>query len=401
MHKLDTDKVIIVGGGPIGLICGFWLAKQGIRISIYEKGSKIPEDLRASTWHPATLDMLDEYHISDEIIKKGSITPSWQYRYQDTGERAIFELNVLEGETKHPYRVQCEQFHIVKYLSNKINQLDNASLHLNSNVCDINQDDEGVDVQILSNGEIITERCKYLIGCDGGHSLIRNKLGLGFEGKTYPVLTMVAITNFPFENFYEGLSGVNYIWTKKSNFSLLKVPNRWRSGITPVEGQSPEEALSDDALESHFQKIYSRPGEKYQILARGMYQTHQRVTEKFNLGRVLLAGDSAHLNSPNGGLGMNCGVHDAINLSKKIFKVWHGGDSSLFDLYTRQRKTIATQYVHSLSDANHKRMRQTDPEIRRKIMDDFKKITSNKKLMKNYLMKSSMIDSVRYAESIE
>jgi hypothetical protein len=98
---------------------------------------------------------------------------------------------------------------------------------------------------------------------------------------------------------------------------------------------------------------------------------------------------------------MNCGVHDAIYLSDKIYKVWHGQDSSLFGLYTKQRKTIATEYVHNLSDANHKRMRQTDPAIRRKIMDDFKRITSNRKLMKNYLMKSSMIDSVKYAESIK
>ncbi len=401
MSKIDNDKVIIVGGGPIGLICGFWLAKKGIRVSIYEKGIKIPEDLRASTWHPATLDMLDEFNISDKIISKGSITPSWQYRYQDSGERAIFELNVLEGETNHPYRVQCEQFHIVKYLSKKLQKLDNAKLFLNSDVYDIHQDEKGVDVHILSNGEKLTERCKYLVGCDGGHSIIRQKLGLGFEGKTYPVLTMVAITDFPFENFYDGLSGVNYIWTEKSNFSLLKVPDRWRSGITPIKGQSPIDALSDDSLENHFQKIYARPGEKYNILARGMYQTHQRVTETFNLGRVMLAGDAAHLNSPNGGLGMNCGVHDAINLSDKIYKVWHGQDSSLFGLYTKQRKTIATEYVHNLSDANHKRMRQTDPAIRRKIMDDFKRITSNRKLMKNYLMKSSMIDSVKYAESIK
>ena len=153
MKKKNDDQVIIVGGGPIGLICGFWLAKMGITVSIYEKGTIIPEDLRASTWHPATLDMLDEYDISDMIIRKGSITPSWQYRYQDTGERAIFELNVLEGETNHPYRVQCEQFHVVKYLSNKIQGLDNANLYLNCNVFDIAQDEEGVDVHIIDKGD--------------------------------------------------------------------------------------------------------------------------------------------------------------------------------------------------------------------------------------------------------
>ncbi len=399
--KNINDRVIIAGAGPIGLICGYWLARKGISVSIFDKSSEIPLDLRASTWHPVTLDLLSEYDVDREVIKKGSITPSWQYRYQDTGERAIFELDVLKGETNHPYRVQCEQFHIVRYLSNKINKLENSSLSLNSKVINFNQDKDGVSVTILKDGKQFTEKCKFLIGCDGGHSLVRSKLGLGFEGKTYPILTMVAITDFPFENYYDGLSGVNYIWTKNSNFSLLKVPNKWRSGITPKPGEKPEDALSDKSLNDHFQKIYLRRGEKYNILAKGMYQTHQRVTETFNVKRVLLAGDAAHLNSPNGGLGMNCGVHDAINLVSKLYKVWHGGDFSLFDLYTKQRKAVAINYVHSLSDANHKRMRQTDPLVRRKIMDEFKKITSDRKLMKMYLMKSSMIESIKYAESIK
>ena len=153
-------------------------------------------------------------------------------------------------------------------------------------------------------------------------------------------------------------------------------------------------------MQKHFQKIVSRPGKKYNILAKGKYQTHQRVTEKFNVGRIFLAGDAAHLNSPNGGLGMNCGVHDAINLASKIFAVWHGEDPKIFDLYTKQRKAIAIDYVHRLSDANHRRMRQTDPIQRREIMDNFKRITSDSKLMKEYLMDSSMINAVRYANSI-
>lgn len=396
----DSERVIIAGAGPIGQICGYWLARKGIPVTILDKSKEIPVDLRASTWHPATLDMLKEYEIDLHILQKGSVTPSWQYRYQDTGERAIFELKVLEGETSHPYRVQCEQFHVVRHLAEKIKKLDNAEIYWGAELVNFDQDSTGVNVKFLQNKENFSLRGHYLVGCDGGHSKVREKLGLGFEGKTYPVLTMVAITDFPFENYYDGLSGVNYIWTPESNFSLLKVPDRWRSGITPAKNQSPEEALSDDSLQKHFQKIVSRPGKKYNILAKGKYQTHQRVTEKFNVGRIFLAGDAAHLNSPNGGLGMNCGVHDAINLASKIFAVWHGEDPKIFDLYTKQRKAIAIDYVHRLSDANHRRMRQTDPIQRREIMDNFKRITSDSKLMKEYLMDSSMINAVRYANSI-
>ena len=159
--KNINDRVIIAGAGPIGLICGYWLARKGISVSIFDKSSGIPLDLRASTWHPVTLDLLSEYGVDLEIIKKGSITPSWQYRYQDTGERAIFELEVLKGETNHPYRVQCEQFHIVRYLSNKINELENSSLSLNSKVINFNQDKDGVSVIILKDGKQFTEKCKF------------------------------------------------------------------------------------------------------------------------------------------------------------------------------------------------------------------------------------------------
>ena len=366
------DRVLIAGAGPIGQICGYWLARKGIPVLLYDKSIDIPCDLRASTWHPATLDLLQEYDVDRYILKTGSITPSWQYRFQNTGERAIFELNVLDSETSHPYRVQCEQFHVVRHLTERINSLDNAEICWGSEVVEVEQDQDGVTVTVLKNGKKYLSRGRYLVGCDGGHSLVRRKLGLGFDGKTYPVLTMVAITDFPFEDHYEGLSGVNYIWTQESNFSLLKVPDRWRSGITPKIDQSPEQALSDDALQQHFQNIVSRPGKRYNILAKGKYQTHQRVTERFNVGRVFLAGDAAHLNSPNGGLGMNCGVHDAVNLALKIFETWNSDNLSVFDLYTRQRKAVATKYIHRLSDANHRRMRETDHAKRRQIMDDLK-----------------------------
>ena len=401
IFPMVSERVLIAGAGPVGQICGYWLARKGIPVLLLDKSKDIPEDLRASTWHPATLDMLQEYEITNHILEKGSITPSWQYRFQDTGERAIFELEVLKGETGHPYRVQCEQFHVVRHLTEKIGAVDNAEIRWGAEVVDVHQDDQGVSVTVEQAGERYVVHGRYLIGCDGGHSRVRERLKLGFEGKTYPVLTMVAITDFPFENYYEGLSGVNYVWTKESNFSLLKVPDRWRSGITPKPGQSPDEALSDGALQQHFQNVVARPGENYNILAKGRYQTHQKVTERFNAGRVLLAGDAAHLNSPNGGLGMNCGVHDAINLVGKLLDVWHGADPSVFDLYTRQRKAIATEYVHRLSDANHHRMRERDPAKRREIMDNFKRITSDPRLMKDYLMESSMINAVRHAESIE
>ncbi len=396
----NTDRIVIAGAGPIGLICAHRLAGMGIPVLVVDKSTVIPTDLRASTWHPATLDMLEEIGVTSYILEKGAKAPTWQYRFRDTGERAIFDLRVLSNETRHPYRVQCEQFHIVRYLAEKLSDFDNAEIRWGTQAVDVGQDDDCAWLDVECEGERERLTGRLVIGADGGRSIIREKLGIGFEGKTYEAITMVAITDFPFEDHFEGLSGVNYIWTEYSNFSLLRVPDRWRSGITPKPGQTPEEALSDDSLEAHFQAIVPRD-DRYDILARGMYSTHQMVAERFNVGRILLAGDAAHLNSPNGGLGMNTGVHDAFNLTEKISGVWQGANGlDLFDRYTRQRKAIAIEYAHKISDANHFRMRERDPAKRRVIMDEMKRITGDDTLMREWLMNSSMINSVRHAAEI-
>ncbi len=395
------ERVIIAGGGPIGLICAYRLSLMGIPTVVFDKSEEIPTDLRASTWHPATLDMLEEMGVTDVILAKGAKCPSWQYRFQNTSERAVFDLRVLEGETGHPYRVQCEQFHVVRHLVDVLGQRDNVEIHWGAEVVGVAQGDDHAAFTVRRGDEEETVAGRFAIAADGGRSTIRQVLDLGFDGKTYPIFTMVAITDFPFEKYYEGLSNVSYVWTDDGNFSLLRVPDRWRSGITPQPDQTPEQALSDDNINAHFQRIVPR-AERYDILARGSYRTHMRVTETFNVGRILLAGDAAHLNTPNGGLGLNCGVHDAINLTGKIHDVWHGrAGMDVFDRYTRQRKTIATDYVHRMSDANHHRMRERDPDKRRAIMDEMKQITADDVRMKAWLMDSSMINAVRYAETIE
>ena len=255
----DDDRVLIAGAGPIGLICGYWLARKGISVHIVDRFEEIPVDLRASTWHPATLDMLEEHGVTEHILAKGSKTPSWQYRFRDTGERAVFELSVLADETNHPYRVQCEQFHVVRYLAEKVGALDNATLWFGADAVGFAQYDDHVTLDVSRSGETTTLRGRYLIAADGGQSAIRQKAGIGFGGKTYEAVTLVAITDFPFEDHYEGLSGVNYVWTESSNFSLLRVPDRWRSGITPKPGQTPEEAFTDESIQAHFQAIVPRP----------------------------------------------------------------------------------------------------------------------------------------------
>ena len=399
MTKVD-DRILIVGAGPVGLTCAYSLARQGIPVTVLEREPDVPVDLRATTWHPPTLDFMDDLGVAQHLIANGHQAPTWQQRIKETGERAVFDLGVLRGETRHPYRLQCEQVHAVRFLTERLLEIDATAVRFGTTVSSIDHDENGVSVT-LENGDdrsVLTGR--YLVGADGAHSIARKTLGLGFAGKTYETLLLVAtIGDFPFEDHHEDLSDVNYVWSDDGSFSLLRVPGKWRSGIRPKPGRPPEESLTDAALQAHFNAIVPRK-EAYDVQARGMYRVHQRVTERFSLGRVALAGDAAHLNSPNGGMGMNCGIHDAVNLAEKLSQIWRGGSTDLLDLYDRQRRTVATTYVNEHADKNHRRMQVRDPDARRAILSEMQETAADLAKAKAFLMRSSMIAGVREANAV-
>ena len=399
MTKID-DRILIVGAGPVGLTCAYSLALAGIPVTVLEREPDVPHDLRATTWHPPTLDFMDDLGVAEHLIANGHCAPTWQQRIKETGERAVFDLGLLHGETRHPYRLQCEQVHAVRFLTERLLEIDESSVRFGTSVSAVEQDDAGVAATVDEMGEQSVISARYLVGADGAHSIVRKALGLDFAGKTYETLLLVAtIGYFPFEDHHEGLSDVNYVWSDEGNFSLLRVPGKWRSGIRPKPGRSPEESLTDAAIQDHFNSVVPR-AEAYDVQARGMYRVHQRVTTKFCLGRVALAGDAAHLNSPNGGMGMNCGIHDAVNLADKRKRMWQGGDQ-LLDLYDRQRRPVATAYVNEHADKNHRRMQVQDKEERRTILSEMQQVAADPDKAKVFLMRSSMIAGVREAAAID
>jgi 3-(3-hydroxy-phenyl)propionate hydroxylase len=228
---------------------------------------------------------------------------------------------------------------------------------------------------------------------------VRDCLGVHFPGTTYPETTILATTTFPFEQHLEGLSNVNYIWWSEGTFSLLRLRHVWRCSLYPDDGEAIEDASEPAAVQGKLQRIVPNPA-GYDILDCRPYRVHMRIADDYRCGRVVLAGDAAHINSPSGGMGMNGGIHDAFNLTQTLHEIWHGADEALLDRYTRQRRPIAEREILVQADRNRARMQERDPARRRALMDDLQRITADPERAKAYLLRASMIEGLRHAEAI-
>lgn len=386
--------VIVVGAGPVGLVSALKLARAGVDVLLVEAESELNQELRASTFHPPTLDMLEDFGVTPTIIRQGLITPTWQVRMHETGQRAEFDLSVLRDHTRHPYRVQCEQWKLSRMLVTQLR----SELWFDTRAADVRQSEDGVTLTVERGGEREDLECSYLIGADGARSAVRKALGLGFEGVTFPETTILATTRFDFAAHMDGLSGVNYCWAPTGTFSLLRLPGEWRVSLYPDEGQTVEQALEPDAIERKLQRIVPR-SERYEVMQTRPYRIHQRVVDRYRVGRVLLAGDAAHLNSPSGGMGMNGGIHDAFNLADKLVRVLRGEDARLLDLYERQRRPVALEQILAQSGRNRARMQERDPQKRLAALRELQAIARDPERALKHLLRTSMIEGLRQAEA--
>lgn len=386
------DPVLIVGAGPVGLTLAWRLDQAGVPVQVFEAEAEISDQLRASTFHPPTLDFLDASGITAELIEKGRITPTWQIRMHQGHERAEFDLAVLAEDTGHPYRLQCRQAELSRAL---LRRLPEGVVRFSSPVIDVDQDADGVTVRV--GREII--RGRFLIGCDGARSIVRRAIGAEWEGGAYPENTVLVTTHFPFEDVLPGLSGVNYIWKPGGTFSLLRLPDLWRVSLHPKEGQSAEDALEDASIRAQIAEVVPK-ARGLDIVEKRIYKIHRRVASRYGEGRMFLAGDAAHLNSPKGGMGMNGGIHDAWALADLLVQVAGGAPELILEAYERTRRPIAKDDIVGQADQNRARMNAKDEGARRAHLAELQAIAADPVRARGFLLRSSMIEGLRRAEGL-
>jgi 2-polyprenyl-6-methoxyphenol hydroxylase-like FAD-dependent oxidoreductase len=393
------DHILIVGAGPVGLTTALLLQQAGIPFTLIEANSELPEDLRASTFHPPTLDMLDRVGVAKPLIELGLKSPTWQVRMHRTGERAVFDLSAIGDATCHPYRLQCEQAKLCRILLDRILAA-GGDVRMGMRVEAVSQNGSGVRVDARGeDGEAAEFTGTYVVGADGARSAVRRALNFRFEGKTYPETTILATTHFPFEAHLPGLSNVNYVWKDGGTFSLLRLPDLWRCSLYPDEGETIDQALDPESINRKLQEIAPSPT-GHDVKEFRPYRIHMRIVDEYRSGRVLLAGDAAHVNSPSGGMGMNGGIHDAFELVATLTEVLNGAPMELLDRYTRRRRPIAEDEILVQADRNRARMQERDEAKRREMLASLQRIADDHGAARDHLLRTSMIAGLRRAAAI-
>jgi 3-(3-hydroxy-phenyl)propionate hydroxylase len=391
-----TERVLIAGAGPVGLVAAANLVRAGVPVTVFEAGPILSEESRASTFHPPTLDMLGVLGAADALIGQGLVAPQFQYRTKQDGVLGQFDFAAIADVTDHPFRLQCEQSKLTAILCDQLRRHPDFAIAFDSPVRAVGQDESGVHVTVERNGRSETHSGRWLIGADGARSDVRRSLGIAFEGFTWPERFLVVSTPFDFYAVIPGLVSVSYVADPQRWHFLLQIPGLWRVMFPIAPHESDELALSPAFAQALMATVV--PGiADYEIAHTTLYRVHQRVAETFRLGRTFLVGDAAHINNPLGGMGMNGGIHDAMNLTARLIEVWQGrkGDAEL-DRYDRQRRLVTLEYIETQSIQNKRNLETASGEFKQTLAH----IAADRGRTYDYLLRVAMIMSLRRAEEL-
>ncbi len=390
--------VVVVGAGPVGVVAAIAAAQKGFKVTLLDAALEVDHNPRAATTHPSTLDFIDQVGLIDEFVKQGLVARYFQFWDRDTKSRvAQFDHELLKDETKFPFVVQTEQHKLVLMGLKRLDTFTDVSYQFGITVTNLAQGPDHVILTTQQDGQTGQIKADYVIGADGGKSTIRKLLNIEFEGYTWPERFIVLTSIHDFEKSM-GCCYRNYFAGSSEWANLFKVTGddykgRWRAVFPARTDESDEEALSDASAKKRIIELEEACSLE-SIVHRNIYNVHQRVAQKFRVGRVMLAGDSSHLNNPIGGLGLNCGIHDAMELVSSLDDIQKGADDTRLDLYEKRRKTLNVQFIQEQTIANKKRLEEKDPNARKDRLDELRKIESDHVLQKQFLMKSSLLLSV-------
>jgi 2-polyprenyl-6-methoxyphenol hydroxylase-like FAD-dependent oxidoreductase len=340
---MSGHAVVIAGAGPTGLMLAGELALAGIDVAVVER--RINQDLagsRAGGLHARTIEVLDQRGIAERFLSEGQIAQVAGF--------AGTSLDISDFPTRHPYGLGLWQKHIERLLSEWIDEL-GVMIHRGYEVIGVAQDDLGVDI-VLSSGESL--RAEYLVGCDGGRSVVRKAAGIEFPGRdptTSALIAEVEVTQQPEWGIHRNALGIHSFGRAEYEIRDGKVVYANHGPVRIMVTEEHVGPATEPTLDDLRKALVAACGTDYGVhrpnwISRFTDATRQAAT--YRNKRILLAGDAAHVHAPDGGQGLQIGVQDAVNLGWKLAQVTKRiSPESLLDTYHAERHPVAARVLHN------------------------------------------------------
>ena len=403
-HRSE-NRVTIAGGGPSGLAAALTLARSGVPVTVLEKGSELAAESRASTLHPATLELLDELGVVEPVLKRGLRAPRTQFRDRRSGPVATFDLGCLASETAYPFRVQLEQNTVAAIMAEHLRAGTrrgdwDARILMNHRVHGVRRhDDHSATIVLGTVDGFVDLEVPWLVAADGAHSAVRRTAGIELHEEVYPEKYLVVSLADELDELIDDLEHVNYVADPEQWLVLLRTPDHWRI-LFPLdpEDPSPEGEAPPELIARCMAGVTTRDGRTdrtWNVIASSVYTVRKAVVETMRRGRILVIGDAAHQNSPLGGMGMNSGVQDAVSVGRRLAKVWHGAAETELDEFDSRRRRVAVEYVQADSHANWLVLREADPVKRAGLHADLRAAAADPTRHLERARRTAMLDAVR------
>jgi 2-polyprenyl-6-methoxyphenol hydroxylase-like FAD-dependent oxidoreductase len=377
---VEQTQVLIIGAGPAGLTLGCELARRGVDFVLAEKDAGPFTGSRGKGLQPRTQEIFADLGVLDEVRAHGGLYPPLQVRQngQVVHEGRMDPLREVTPDVPYPNVWMLPQWRTGDVLRARLAEL-GGCVRYGTELMSFDQDADGLTAVLRRGNESVTVRARYLAGADGGHSAVRQSLGIGFAGETREEQRMIVA-----DVLADGVSrDYWHIWTAADGG-----PAAFRLGLCPLAGtesfqltapvldRPAAEAAAPDLTRDGLQLVADAaagPGRVRieTVTWASLYRTNIRMAERFRAGRAFLAGDAAHVHSPAGGQGLNTSIQDAYNLGWKLAAVLAGAPAALLDSYEEERLPVAasvlgisTRLHDKAVEAGEDAHRRDDPELR-------------------------------------
>jgi 3-(3-hydroxy-phenyl)propionate hydroxylase len=388
----SAPRVVIAGAGPVGLSLAIGLVRAGIPCEVFEAGAELADEARASTFHPPTLEMFAEWGVLDAVLARGR--KIHQLQFWERASRTLvanFDYALIAKDTPYPFRLQCPQNVVTRLIKPAIEATGIGKVHLGHRALSAVDKGAHAELTVQAPDGVKTVSAEYVVGADGAASAVRESLGLRLDGRTYEDRFLLVATDIDFQPIFPDMGEVSYIFDPEEWVIIMHLPEVVRVVFRISPDADVEAVQTEASIRERMARFIGRRID-FRMHSRSVYRVHQRTAETFRVGRVLLAGDAAHINNPAGGMGMNSGIHDAYHLASALIGVVRGGSDALLDDYNRRRRELARSLVQQHTDKNYKDLAASERADIERRNAELRDAAGDPEKARQYLLRASMLN---------